>query len=90
MIMPAVRERLGKDSILIPLNGRYYQYMNVSDKAMVYIYNELIAIVKANDPDSEFLQFSQAIQCTIFDCVIWAMTDGYMTKRRFYGLPREE
>ncbi len=90
MVMPAIRERLGKDSILIPLNGRYYQYMHVSDRAMLHVINELHDIVKANDPNSEFLQFSQAIRWTILDCVLWTMTEGYMSKGRYYGLPREE
>jgi hypothetical protein len=90
MVMPAVRERLGEDSILIPLNGRYFQFGKVPNNLMVYILDEIISIMKVNTPDNEVLQFPAQIRYTILECVLWAMTDGYIIDGGFYGLPKEE
>ncbi len=92
MVIPAVKERIGEESILIPFQyDREYwkQFKDLSHSEAYDTNQEIRAIVEKNNPESEFLKFQTQIQHTIVECVLWARTEGNILGKNHYGMPKE-
>lgn len=83
IVVPAVRERIGQDSILIPIKGVYFHEiwfafdkLNAENKYSVV--NEIRSDIDKGE--SFFANYNQAIKFTIIECILFAMTEG-----RIYG-----
>jgi hypothetical protein len=91
MVMPAVRERIGADSILIPFKyshgESWKQFKDLSQQAIHLVCDETESILEKNNPESEFLSFQIQVRRTIIECVLFALTEGYISPKMKYGMP---
>lgn len=89
IVVPAVRERIGAESVLIPFKSDFHEAWFTFDKlnsANKYsVVNDISEILDKNE--SFFSKYSQGVKFTIIECVLFALTEGNISPKMNYGIP---
>lgn len=87
VVVPAVRERIGEESILIPFQyDREYwkQFKDLSSSEKYTIVCEIRSTIDKGE--TFFAEYPQAVKFTIIECILFGLTEGNIYGKEVCGI----
>lgn len=88
VVVPAVRERIGEESILIPFkysNGESWkQFKDLSSSEKYSVVGEIRSNIDKGE--TVFAEYPQAVKFTIIECILFGLTEGNIYGKEVCGI----